>query len=48
MNWFMLAQAVLSAGAAMWEIHRENWHMAVVYAAWTVSNLALAYMGAAK
>ena len=37
MNPFMLAIAVFSL-AAIWEFARGGWMMAVVYAAWAVSN----------
>lgn len=38
MNPFMLAIAVFYFLAAIWEFARGGWMMAVVYAAWAVSN----------
>ena len=45
MNPFMLAQAVLSFAAAIHELRHGNYTMSIVYAAWSISNFALATVG---
>ena len=45
LNPFLVIQAGLSMGAAIFEAHRGNGVLAVVYLSWAVSNLMMSFLG---
>jgi len=45
LNWFMVAGAILMAGASITEILRGNWLLAAVYVSYCVANIMLSMMG---